>query len=280
MSDIAPDPSPFGAETFARFWDGWRGRTCEELEVSALRSYYIRRSIGPLCTRAAMPFGLPIFRDDFAVERASWVRAFFSLRGTLRASLSLYSAPRHVYPGVAWTAQERHVVGLDAGWRSHLKPGVLRRSRLAAEAAWEVRPLVPDEVRRAARAVTETERRHGGSAGFGAEFCARMLETVRGGPDARAIGAVREGEIGAFRMVIVQGDYQISWLLCSTDAALRDHVGPFLTYRWLEQSAEAGCRYIDLGASPTPGVAKFKASFGARPAYLYTGLRGLHLVGS
>lgn len=280
MNDIAPDQSPFGAMAFARVWDGWQGRTCEELEVPGLRAQYIRRSIGPLCTRAAMPFGLPIFRDDHTAERAHWVRAFFDLGRSLRASLSLYCAPRHVYPGVAWTTQERRVVVLDDQWRNRLEPAVLRRCRRAAEAHWEVRDLTPDEVRQSDRAVVQTDRRHGVPGGFSAHFCAHLLESVQGQVSVRVLGAVRGEDVGGFQVVIAQDDYEIGWFLCSTDAARGDNVGPLLTWSWLERSAEAGCRYLDLGASPTPGVASFKESFGARPAYLYTGLRGLRLVGS
>lgn len=280
MSDIAPDSSPFGAESFARFWDGWKGRTCARLDVPGLESHYVRRSVGPLSARAAMPYGLPVFRDDYTAERTAWVRAFFNKGGTLRASLSLYCAPRHVYPGVAWTAQERRVVVLDDEWKNRLDPAILRRSRRAAEARWAVRELAPAEVRRSDQAVAETDRRHNIPSGFSADFCARLLERVRGDVEVRILGAVRGEEIGAFQVIVARHDYEVGWFLCSTDVARRESVGPLLTSSWIEQSVGAGCRYIDLGASPTPGVAAFKDSFGAQRAYLYTGVRGLHLFGS
>lgn len=279
MNDLTPEESPFAGDAFARAWEGWRGRTARRLEVQGLTASYVRRTWGPLCTRAALPFGLPIFRDDFTAERAAWVRAFFGLGRSLKASLSLYSAPRHTYPDVQWTSHERRVVVLDSEWEAHLEPAVLRRSRRAAEAGWEVRALGAADLRGADRAVRETDARHGEEARFSADFCARILDLAPEGVSVRALGAVRDGLVGAFQMIFAHRDYEVGWMLCSTEDARRDNAGPFLLLRWLTASREGGIRAVDLGASPTPGVAAFKSSFGAVPAPVFTGIRGPHLFG-
>jgi hypothetical protein len=279
VSDLVPDESPFAGADFARVWDGWHGRRCVELAVGGLKAVYVLHSLGPLASRSALPFGIPIFVDDRSAQHAVWIERFFELRPTYRATLTLYRPPCRTYRQVEWIRQERMVIPLDDDWESGIKSEVRRKSRRAGEYGWCVTDLAAADLPRLENAISDTNRRHGRSTYIDVAFLARLREVLPDRSRLRFLAATRDGEVGAFRVILGAAGYQVSWTLCTTERGRSEHVGPYLTLAWLEQSAAAGCRYVDLGASPTSGVQEFKASFGAQPAYLFTGVRRWHLRG-
>jgi hypothetical protein len=273
---LIPAENPFGGAEFARVWDGWRGRRCVELDEGGCRAWYVDRSLGLVSTRAALPFGIPVFVDDHDPGRALWLKHFFSLGRALKAHATLYRPPRERYADVEWVQEERSVVVLDRNWRNRVQSGTRSRARRAAHLGYEIRPLAADELPRAERAVHETDRRHGVRGIFDAAFIARMLRALPNRHRLRVLGAERDGNVEAFRVAVATADYEVSWFLASTDRGRAEGAVHLLGMTWLESGAERGCRAADLGASPTAGVRQFKTSFGARPAHLHTGVRRWH----
>jgi hypothetical protein len=248
-----------------------------ELEVEGCRACYVQRSLGPVLTRAALPFGIPVFVDDHDPSRSAWIRHFFSIGRSLRSHVTLYHPPEEHYPDVEWIREERSVVVLDNGWRGRVQSGTRGRSRRAARMGYRICQLEADDLTRAERPIRETDRRHGVRGLFHAAFFAHMCRALPDRRRLRILGVVRDGAVEAFRVAVATADYEVSWFLCSTDRARADGAVHLLGLTWLEDNAERGCRAADLGASPTAGVRQFKTTFGARPAYLYTGIRRWHL---
>jgi hypothetical protein len=279
VNELVPDESPFAGADFARVWDGWHGRHCVDLTVAGFTAPYVLRSVGPLASRSALPFGIPYFVDDTRPECAAWIDRFFSLKPTYRATLTLYRPPRRAYPRVEWIRQERMVIPLHGDWKSGIRTEARRRARRAGEYGWQIADLESNQLPHLESAITDTDRRHGSESYIDVAFLTRLREVMPDPHRLRVLAATRDGEVGAFRVILKAGDYQVSWTLCTTERGRSEHVGPYLTLAWLEESAAAGCRCADLGASPTAGVQEFKASFGAQPAYLFTGIRRWHLRG-
>jgi len=171
------------------------------------------------------------------------------------------------------------VIPLLGDWQSGIKTEARRRSRRAAEYGWRITDLEGADLPLLASAISDTDKRHGMSSYIDVAFLTRLRVVMPHRNRLRLLAATRDGEVGAFRVILIAGDYQASWTICTTERGRSEHVGPFLTLAWLEESAASGCRCADLGASPTAGVQEFKASFGAQPAYLYTGIRRWHLWG-
>lgn len=279
MSRLVPDDSPFASREFARFWDGWQGRRCRELEVDGFHFPYVDHRIGPLYTYAALPFGIPIFVHDSEPEYQRWIAAFFGLNRAYHSSLAMYHEPSGHYPGVHWQRQERSVIDLTGDWQSHIKPSAERQVRKAERAGWNVRELNATDLERAGKAVAETDQRHGMPVRFSTDTLIHLHQTVTEPERLRFWGALHGDEIGGMWVILSAGSYESGWLFYTSDRARADGVAPLLTYKWIENRAAAGAECIDLGASPNDGVRRFKETFGGTPAPLYCGIRRWHLWG-
>ena len=274
-----PAANPFAGEEFARVWDGWRGRRCRALEAGGQRTMFVERSLGPLCTRAALPYGIPVFLDDHEPGRHVWLRSFFTLPRCVRSSASLFDKPRHDYKGVRWHTTDRSLVTLDDRWWNRLDNDVRRRAQRAREAGWQVTELDAEALAAWGVAFAETDRRHEQQSRFDLPFVQHLRRELPDPDRLRLIAAHREAEAGALHVILAAGDYEFSWSLVSTDRARSEGIIPFLTLAWFEAAQRRGCRLADLGASPSAGVTRFKQSFGAETATHYTGVRRWHLAG-
>lgn len=277
---MVPDESPFASVEFARCWDGWNGRQCVDLEADGFAFPYVRRRLGPLYTHAALPFGIPIFVNDGDPRHANWIARFFSLGRSFHSSLSMYEAPTRAYPGVSWRSDERSVVALTSNWLSRVRSSALRKSKQASRQGWTIRELNAEEIAGAAQAFAETDRRHGMPVRFPASFVARLRTMITEPDRLRVLGAVRGSDVGGAWVIFCKRGYEVGWLFCTTDTARAEGVGPLLTLSWIEAAEARGTTAVDLGASPNEGVRRFKATFGARPALLHTGIRRWHLWGT
>lgn len=279
MNTLVPDESPFASREFARFWDGWKGRRCCELEVDGFRFPYVDHSIGPLHTYAALPFGIPIFVDDTNPTHQQWIDTFFGLKCSYHSSLAMYKTPAGQYPGVRWHQQERSLVDLSGDWRANVKSSVERKVRQAERAGWSVRDLDQADLERADDAIAETDQRHGMPVRFAAADLIHLLQSVKEPGRLRIWGAVRGDDVGGMWVILAAGGYETGWLFYTSNTARAEGVAPLLTYTWIDKRAAAGAACIDLGASPNDGVRRFKSTFGAKPAPLFFGIRRWHLWG-
>jgi hypothetical protein len=273
------DANPFEHAGFARVWDGWHGRRAVALETADVRALYVERPLGPWCTRAALPFGTPVFLEDGDPAHHAWLRSYFSLGGGIRTSATLFSEPQHEYPGVRWQGATREEVSLAAGWRTRVHPDVRRRATRAQHAGWTVTELQLDELSAMEGAIAQTNQRHGQPVRFGADFFERMRRRIPEPDRLRFIAARRDLQVGATWVVLASPACEFGWQLFATDQARQEGIAPYLTLAWLGMADERGCDSIDLGLSPTDAVRRFKESFGSRSAPHFTGIRRGSLFG-
>jgi hypothetical protein len=264
--------NPFEYAGFARVWDGWGGRRTVALETAGVHTSYVERPFGPWCTRAALPFGTPVFLDDRDLAHHAWLRSYFSLGGSLRTSATLFSEPAHEYPDVRWQGATREVVWLAGDWRTRVLPDVRRRAARAPRAGWTIAELGADQLPAMEGAIAQTNRRHGQPVRFGVDFFARMRQRIPEADRLRFIAARRDLQVGATWVVLAAPGCEFGWQLFATDQARQEGIAPYLTWAWLTMAEERACEAIDLGVSPTDAVRRFKESFGSRSAPYFTGV--------